>query len=172
MQVLFDRLAQLAVVAWAGGLWAIGYLAAPTLFSALPDDRMLAGMLAGKMFKLMAYAGLGCGFYLMVHRLWTAGTQAFRQAFFWLALLMILLTVVGVFGVQPIMEQLKVQAGAQSVMESVFRDRFAQWHGVSSGLYLLQSLLAAGLVWFQGQAAAPPASAPSAPAKPASRRKR
>jgi hypothetical protein len=31
-------------------------------------------------------------------------------------------------------------------MESVFRDRFATWHGVASILYVIQSLLAVGLV--------------------------
>ena len=36
-----------------GGLWAIGYLAAPVLFASL-GDKMLAGMLAGKMFTWIA----------------------------------------------------------------------------------------------------------------------
>ena len=32
-----DKLALIAVTLWVGGLWAIGYLAAPVLFSALAD---------------------------------------------------------------------------------------------------------------------------------------
>jgi hypothetical protein len=47
-----DLLAAWALTLWVGGFWAIGYLAAPMLFYNL-DDRMLAGMLAGKMFTGM-----------------------------------------------------------------------------------------------------------------------
>jgi hypothetical protein len=42
--------------------------------------------------------------------------------------------------VQPVMAALKELALPKQVMESVFRDRFAAWHGVSSGLYVIQSL--------------------------------
>ena len=54
-----DKLQFVAITLWVGGLWAIGYIVAPSLFAHL-DDRALAGMLAGKMFTLMAYIGLGC----------------------------------------------------------------------------------------------------------------
>ena len=56
MKNLADNLALIAVTLWVGGLWAIGYLAAPVLFSAL-SDKMLAGMLAGRMFSLIEYIG-------------------------------------------------------------------------------------------------------------------
>ena len=55
---------QLLVTLWVGSLWAIGYLAVPILFSTL-DDRMLAGMLAGKMFTAVSFIGLGCGTALL-----------------------------------------------------------------------------------------------------------
>jgi hypothetical protein len=42
--------------------------------------------------------------------------------------------------------QLKADALPRQVMESALRDRFATWHGVSSILYLLQSLLGVALV--------------------------
>lgn len=141
-----DKLASLTLVFWVGGLWAIGYLAAPSLFSALPDNRALAGTLAGKMFTLTAYVGIGCALYLIIHRLASVGTGAFQQLFFWVALLMLVLTLVGVFGVQPIIASLKVEGGAKDVMQSLAASRFAHWHGVASILYLIQSLLGAVLV--------------------------
>ena len=64
MNKLPEILAQIAITLWVGGMWAIGYLAAPVLFDALPDDRMLAGILAGKMFAWVAYIGMACGIYL------------------------------------------------------------------------------------------------------------
>jgi hypothetical protein len=138
-----DKLALVAVTLWVGGLWTIGYLAAPVLFSSL-DDKMLAGRLAGKMFGIMAWIGIGCGLFLLLHRLARAGAGALRQAFFWVAAAMLALTLAAHFGITPIMEALKQQALPKAVMESIFRDRFAMWHGISSILYLIQSLL--GLV--------------------------
>ena len=44
------------------------------------------------------------------------------------------------------MVQLKADAFPRDVMESVMRDRFVAWHGISSILYLVQSLLGLWLV--------------------------
>ena len=143
MKNLPDALARIAVTLWVGGMWAIGYITAPVLFTSLAD-KQLAGNLAGHMFTVMAYVSMACGFYLIIQRLAASGSSAFRQAFFWVALVMLLLTLVGHFGIQPIMESLKERAMPHAVMESIFRDRFARWHGISSIVYLVQSLL--GLV--------------------------
>jgi hypothetical protein len=59
---------------------------------------------------------------------------------------MVTLTLASQFGIQPLMAQLKVDAMPREVMESVFRDRFAAWHGISSILYLVQSMLGLWLV--------------------------
>ncbi|HEY8354180.1 MAG TPA: DUF4149 domain-containing protein [Methylophilaceae bacterium] len=140
-----DRLALLVVTAWVGALWSIGYLAAPTLFSML-EDRQLAGMLAGRMFTLVAYVGIGAAFYLMLHRIIRYGTGALRQGFFWIVLVMLLLVLAGHFGIQPLLASLKAQAWPADVMQSIFADRFRTWHGVASIAYLIESLLGLVLV--------------------------
>lgn len=140
MKRLPDLLAAWALTLWVGGLWAVGYLAAPTLFYSL-DDRVLAGMLAGKMFGYIAWVGLACGIWLLVFRIARLGAGALKQGFFWIVLIMLLLSLAQQFGIQPIMQQLKDQAMPKDVMESLFRDRFAAWHGISSAVYLIQSLL-------------------------------
>ena len=149
MKRLPDLLAAWALVLWVGGLWAVGYLAAPTLFYNL-DDRMLAGMLAGKMFGYIAWVGLVCGAWLLIFRLGRLGGAALKQGFFWIVLVMLLLSLAQQFGIQPILQQLKDQAMPKDVMESLFRDRFAAWHGVSSAVYLIQSLLGLAAVAKQG----------------------
>lgn len=149
MNKLPEALALIAVTLWVGGLWAIGYLVAPALFSALPADRALAGVLAGRMFTLMAYVGMACGAYLTVFRFSRFGVAAFRQGALWIVVFMLILTLAGHFGVQPLMVALKDQALPLDVMHSVFKDRFVAWHGVSSILYLVQSLLGAALVLLQ-----------------------
>lgn len=140
-----DKLAWVAITLWVGALWAIGYLAAPVLFSAL-GDKSMAGMLAGRMFTIISYIGMACGFYLLIHRLASFGGGALKQGFFWAALVMLLLAVASHFGIQPILEGLKEQALPKEVMESMFRDRFVRWHGISSIVYLVQSVLGLVLV--------------------------
>jgi hypothetical protein len=151
MKTFADALYSMALTLWIGGLWAIGYIVAPTLFWTLAD-RALAGSLAGKLFTLIAYTGIGCAAYVLVYRLVRFGGACFRHGIFWLALTMLVLTLAGEFGVQPILASLKNQALPTEVMESVFRDRFAAWHGVASVFYLIQSVLGALLVWLQGRA--------------------
>jgi hypothetical protein len=77
------------------------------------------------------------------------GAAGCRQGFFWVALLMLLLILVGEFGVQPVLESLKAQALPNEVMASVFRERFDTWHGVASGLYVVESALGIALVVLQ-----------------------
>ncbi len=143
MRFIADALQSIAVTLWIGGLWVIGLIVAPFLFQTLAD-RAQAGLLAGHLFTTMAYVGLGCGAYLLLFRLAVFGSHALRQLFFWIVLLMVALAAAGQFGVQPIMAGLRQQALPKEVMESIFRDRFAAWHGVASVLYLIECAL--GLV--------------------------
>lgn len=142
---LADNLALVLITAWVGALWAIGYLAAPVLFYTLAD-KQTAGLLAGKMFGWVAYLGMFSAFYLLIHRVMRVGTPALKQASFWALLVMLLLTLAGQYGIQPILAQLKAQAGTVDVMQSVFADRFRTWHGVASIGYLIESLLGIVLV--------------------------
>ena len=151
MNRLAEAVHGLCVTAWVGTLWAIGLLAAPTLFDAL-SDRSLAGLVAGRMFLYVSVLGIGCAAYLLLFRLIQFGGHAFRQAFFWVVAAMLLLTLIGQFGVQPILEGLKGQALPHQVMESVLRERFATWHGLASVLYLSECVLGAVLVVLQDSA--------------------
>jgi hypothetical protein len=135
-----------ATTLWIGGMWAIGYMVAPILFATLPDDRMLAGALAGKMFGLIAWVGIACSAYLMVYHIASRGSAGLRRSYFWIVLVMLLLILAGHFGVQPVLAHLKLQALPHDVMQSIVRDRFSAWHGISSILYVIQSVLGLVLV--------------------------
>ncbi len=139
------HLAVLSAALWVGGTWAIGYLAVPVLFQTLAD-RQLAGMLAGKMFTGMALVGIGCALYLLAYQLHRFGRSAWKQKSFLVTAAMLILLLIGQFGIQPIMADLKLQALPQDVMQSVLASRFKTLHGVSSILYLLQSLLGIALL--------------------------
>lgn len=150
MRKLSEALYLVAITLWVGGLWVIGYIVAPILFSSLAD-RQTAGMVAGKLFALIGWIGLGSATYLILFMVVRRGGGIFRSAAFWLVLLMALLTAASQFGIQPLMAQLKADALPREVMESVLRDRFAAWHGISSILYLVQSLLGLWLVVWAGK---------------------
>lgn len=151
MKRFWDGLAGVLLVLWIGGMWAIGYVAAPVLFASL-DDKQLAGNLAGRLFELGAWIGLAAAGYLLLYRLIRDGGSALKTLFFWVVALMLVLTAASHFGIAPIMQSLKDQAMPLAVMQSVFADRFRHWHGVSSILYLIQSALGLLLVWRSGLA--------------------
>ncbi len=144
MKKFADGLALLAVTVWVGVLWGIGYVAVQVLFQAMPD-KTLAGMLAGRMLAQVVYIGMASACYLLVYYLSTFGRAAFKQAVFWIVVVMLLLTMAQLV-IQPIMADLKAQALPAEVMKSAFADRFRAWHGIASILYLVQSLTGAVLV--------------------------
>ena len=82
---LRTRLDTLLLVIWIGGIWTVGYVVAPVLFSTL-DDRGNAALVAGKLFSAMGLVGMYCG-TLLLFLLIVEGQRmkAFRPLFmFWL----------------------------------------------------------------------------------------
>jgi hypothetical protein len=150
VRALANSFYRVAITAWVGGLWVIGYLAAPTLFYRL-TDHMLAGSLAGTMFSALAWTGIVCASYLLLFLFLRHGLRVFSLAVFWLVLLMLGVTLAGLFGIQPIVTRLALESWPRGIMESTVHDRFAMWHGVSSALYVLQSLLGLALLLVQDQ---------------------
>jgi hypothetical protein len=144
MSRFLEALRPIVIAAWAGGLWIVGYLVVPLLFHALPD-RALAGTLAGKMFHCIAWLGIVCGAYLLLYELFTFGAGALRRGVFWFALSMFALTLILQFWLQPFVANLRAVGAPLEVLAAPAR-HFAFWHGAASTLYLIQSLLAVGLV--------------------------
>jgi hypothetical protein len=145
MKNLGNNIAWLAATAWVGGQWAVGYLAVPVLFQTLPD-KMLAGMLAGKMFHLIGYVGMACALYLLAYHLGRAGKAALRQPLFWIIVAMLLITLIDQFGFQPVMADLKTQALPADVMHSPYADKFERLHHIATTSYVTQSLLGIALI--------------------------
>lgn len=151
MSKLAEALYTFAITLWVGGLWAIGGIAAPTLFYQIAD-RTLAGSVAGAMFAVVAWSGMACAAYLLLFLVVRRGSGVLKSGVFWLVLMMLALTLAGHFGIGPILAQLRADALPRQIMESALRDRFAAWHGVSSALYLIESLLGLTLVLSQEKA--------------------
>ncbi len=141
---MIARLRLLLATFWAGSLWTVGYVAAPTFFATLPD-RMLAGFVAGQLFRVEAWVSIACGVSLLT-LIGIARELPHRRTLLWLTMAMLACTLVGYFGIQPWMAELKAAAGPEGVMEGATRARFGMLHGVASMIYLVQSVLAVGLV--------------------------
>jgi len=141
--MLLARLRLLVAVFWAGSLWTVGYLVAPTLFATL-SDRSLAGTIAGSMFHVQAMASLVCGLLLML-LLWLATPEwrsVRRRKVLAIIAGMLLCTVAVHFGLQPMMAELR----ATGLVEETVKSRFGMLHGVSSVIYLVESVLAVWLL--------------------------
>ena len=133
---------QLLQTLWVGGLLSVGYLAVPILFHSL-DDRRLAGELAGRMFSAMNVVGFVCGGVLLLSALIAAKGGWLKARRVQTLLVMLVLVVVGAFVLQPMMQDLKatgLPAGSEVASQ------FGKLHGISSMLYLVNSLLGIYLV--------------------------
>jgi len=116
--MILSKARLLLITLWAGSLWAIGYVAAPTLFATL-FDRVLAGTAAGYLLRSEAWLSMAVGLILLgLIALSKDVTQGRRK---------LLLAIV---------VSMLVGDGA----------RFGMLHGMSMVFYLIQSLLAGVLV--------------------------
>lgn len=151
MQKLSSTLAAIALSLWVGGLITIGYLAVPILFSAQPD-KQLAGRLAGEMFHALGYMGIVCGLIILTHTLWRTEKSKQRGRMLYLVAAMLLLNALIQFGIAPQMAELKQLALPGDVMHSIHAEKFKVLHGVSSILYLAESLLGIYLIVLNSKA--------------------
>lgn len=135
----------IAVTLWVGALWAIGFIAAPTLF-AMISDRSLAGAVAGRLFELTGWIGVGCGAWILLHAFITHRAAMLRNRIVGVVILMLVASLAIQFWIQPLMAQMKLEALPLEVMASPLAERFAFWHGFSSVLYVAQSVLGVVLV--------------------------
>lgn len=129
---------------WVGSLWMTG-LSANILFKTI-EDSQLAGLVAGHLFTAMSYIGLISGGSLLMEQVLEKGVSCFKQYDVWIIVVMVLLILVGFFGIQSHLAQLKADAYPQNVMRSEFAAEFSVWHGVSGVLYLIECLLGGVLV--------------------------
>lgn len=142
---LWLSLERLLLTLWVGGMLVVGYVVTPVLFSSL-GDRMLAGGVAGRLFSYMSLIGLVCGALLLWVWWLRDGRAVVRDWRLWAVCAMLLIALIGEFGLAPRMQEIKQAAGAALVPGSELYRQFSRLHGLSSVLFLVNSLLGLGLV--------------------------
>lgn len=141
---MLRKLTGLVITLWVGGLWITG-LSASILFDTI-SDRQLAGSVAGQLFEMVSYIGIASGLLLLMQRFIAFGLLSLKQRYVWIVGAMLLLILIGYFGIQSHLAQLKASAFPVEVMQSDYAKQFAIWHGVSGVIYLMECLLGALLV--------------------------
>jgi len=130
---------------WAGSVWAVSYLAAPSAFAVL--DSTQAGNVVGVMLTRSAWLAIALAVLLALLTSRAADVDARRKR--WLYALiagMLACSLVVYLGLQPMMAAIRAAAGPAGVRASPQWGTFAALHGVSQVLYLAESILGALLV--------------------------
>ena len=120
-----------------------GFVVAPLLFqNMLPS---VAGNIAGQLFSIISYLGLFCCSFLLLGQLVNPCAKRFNNFRVWSLIAMLVIIVIGEFVIRPMMVDLKqggLVAGSQDAID------FGRLHGVSSMLYMINSVLCLVLVAF------------------------
>lgn len=135
---MFQISERILLTIWVGGMWATGYIVTPVLFQML--EKSVAGNVAGQLFTIVSYIGLFSAIALIINVLMQHGFNR-RHWQLWALICMLLITIVGQFVFQPMMEELKA-AGLTGENAS----KFGRLHGMSSTLFLINSLVGLALV--------------------------
>jgi uncharacterized protein DUF4149 len=120
---------RVAVVLWAGSLWSVSWVTW-ILFHA-QADRHLAGVLAGPLFTIETYVGVG----VAVAALLLPGRARFVWGYVAAAVL-----AANEWALRPLMVAARAHGAAAGLT-------FGAWHGVSAVLYIVACLCVLLLVW-------------------------
>ncbi|MEW6325026.1 MAG: DUF4149 domain-containing protein [Nitrospirota bacterium] len=148
-----EALFVLAVAVWTGAIVMLAFVAAPTIFAALP--RQQAGDLMNQLFPAYYRVGALCGGVALV----TGGIQAYigrrwGTLRFWLTGLMLVSTLYAGFVLTPHAQTLRTQlkAGGESADRARVQADFQrdhQWAVAANGIALFSG---ATILWLTGMA--------------------
>lgn len=128
-------LQRLTLTLWVGGLWVMGWVMVPLLFASPNPTTPVPQSLCPP----------SCLLWLVMGRLRPTLPAAQHRQSRRVVWGMLACTLVNHFGVTPVIAWLKAQAAQGQLDSVVWGGSFSVWHGVSSSIFLLQSLLA--LAW-------------------------
>lgn len=130
---------------WAGSVWGVSYLAAPSAFAVLDSTR--AGAVVGTMLTREAWLAIVLAVLLWVLVARSGDLDAGRRRWLhWSVAGMLACSLVVYLGLQPVMAAIRESAGPAGVRASPQWGTFMALHGVSQLLYLIESVLGAVLV--------------------------
>lgn len=142
---LVPNLRLLLAALWAGSVWAVSYLAAPSAFAVLDSTR--AGSVVAVMLTREAWLAIALALLLALLVVRSTDLDAGRRRWLWICIGGMLGCSLAVYlGLQPVMAAIREAAGPAGVRASPQWGTFAALHGVSQLLYLIETVLGAVLV--------------------------
>ena len=140
-----NRLCALLTSLWLGMQVMAGYVAAPILFERLGKQE--AGNIAGVLFSINNYFGLLAWTmaWLVVRSSQNRSLNNNGKAAPKFIILLLLLTASNQFLISPVIAAHKT--GTANWLLSLLGGSFGMWHGISSIIYLVCSILGLGLLW-------------------------
>ncbi|MFK3738936.1 DUF4149 domain-containing protein [Massilia sp. TN1-12] len=130
---------------WAGSIWGVSYLAAPSAFAVL--DSTSAGSVVATMLTREAWLSIALALLLAIVLLRSPDLDARRRRWLWWCIGgMLLCSMIVYLGLQPVMAAIRASAGPAGVRASPQWTTFATLHGLSQLCYLVESILGAVLV--------------------------
>jgi hypothetical protein len=129
-----QRVLQLVLAAWAGSLWTICGVVAPSLFAVLPE-RQVAGHVAGYFFSVATWLGLALSSIALALLLMRKQSNSVTYV------------LLGLTAGAPLLSELVVRPVMQAARAAGEMARFGMLHGVSALLFGIACLTAALLVW-------------------------
>ena len=138
-----EGLARVVLTAWAGALWAVVAWVAPTVFRVVEPEAgaMLAGEVAGNLFRSLAWGGLAAG--LVLGLLWYRGRRLDRVSL-WVLAVAAAAPVASENFLRPKMEIARAAAHAAGLQNASLNEAFALLHGASAVLFVVA---AGALAW-------------------------
>ena len=127
------RVATILIAFWAGSLWTICGIVAPSLFAVL-DDRRIAGQLAGRFFLIETWIGAAVGALLIGFHLTGRLALPGRR---WIAVAAVA-PLASHFILGPMMDRARA-AGDMA--------RFGVLHGIAGGCFLVACVAMLIVVW-------------------------
>ena len=140
-----NRLCTLLTSLWLGMQVMAGYVAAPILFERLGKQE--AGNIAGVLFSINNYFGLLAWIvaWLVVRSNQNRSFSDNGKVAPKFIILLLLLTASNQFLISPVIAAHKT--GTANWLLSLLGGSFGMWHGISSIIYLVCSVLGLGLLW-------------------------
>jgi hypothetical protein len=139
MGSFLNKLSFIFTSIWVGGLWAM-LMVTYVIFNIMPSS-YIAGMIVSDIFSYINIFGIITLVLILGYGFHVESIRFFKKMQAWLAFFLLLVVCISFFGINPILEALKVEAFPKEVMESVFADRFSAWHGIASVAYLIECIL-------------------------------
>ena len=124
-----QRLKTVLLVLWAGSLWSTIWVA--SILFRVVGDRHLAGVLAGRLFAIETYLGLGVAAVALL----LPGRSRFVWGYAAAALLAL-----NEWALRPVMDAARAHGAVAGLS-------FGAWHGVAGVLYLLACLAMLRVIW-------------------------